>query len=237
MIIFPAIDLYDKKAVRLYKGDYENMTVYSNNPIEIARDFEKCGATHIHMVDLEGAKDGTTPNISVVEQIAKETSLFVEIGGGIRNIKTAQTYIDAGVSRIILGTAAVNDEEFLKNCIEKFGDKTAVGADVKDGYIAIKGWLEKSELTLDDFLLKMQKLGVKNVICTDISKDGAMKGTNLELYRELSKKYSLDITASGGVSTIDDIKNLREIDLYGAIIGKAYYIGAIDLKEAIEVAK
>ena len=237
MIIFPAIDLYDKKAVRLYKGDYENMTVYSDNPIEIARDFEQKGATHIHMVDLEGAKDGTTPNISIVSQVANETSLFVEIGGGIRNIETAQKYIDAGVSRIILGTAAVNDEEFLKKCIEKFGDKTAVGADVKDGYIAIKGWLEKSELTLDDFLLKMQKLGVKNVICTDISKDGAMKGTNLELYRELSKKYSLDITASGGVSTIDDIKNLREMDLYGAIIGKAYYIGAIDLKEAIEVAK
>lgn len=237
MIIFPAIDLYDKKAVRLYKGDYENMTVYSENPIEIAKDFEKCGATHIHMVDLEGAKDGTTPNISIVSQVAKETSLFVEIGGGIRNIEIAQKYIDAGVSRIILGTAAVEDENFLKECIEKFGDKTAVGADVKDGYIAIKGWTQKSKLTLDDFLLKMQKLGVKNVICTDISKDGAMKGTNLELYRELSQKYSLDITASGGVSTIEDIKNLREMDLYGAIIGKAYYIGAIDLKEAIEVAK
>ena len=237
MIIFPAIDLYDKKAVRLYKGDYENMTVYSENPIEIAKDFEKCGATHMHMVDLEGAKDGTTPNISIVSQVAKETSLFVEIGGGIRDIEIAQKYIDAGVSRIILGTAAVEDENFLKECIEKFGDKTAVGADVKDGYIAIKGWLEKSKFTLDDFLLKMQKLGVKNVICTDISKDGAMKGTNLELYRELSKKYSLDITASGGVSTIEDIKNLREMDLYGAIIGKAYYIGAIDLKEAIEVAK
>ena len=237
MIIFPAIDLYDKKAVRLYKGDYENMTVYSENPIEIAKDFEKCGATHIHMVDLEGAKDGTTPNISIVSQVAKETSLFVEIGGGIRNIEIAQKYIDAGVSRIILGTAAVEDENFLKECIEKFGNKTAVGADVKDGYIAIKGWTQKSKLTLDDFLLKMQKLGVKNVICTDISKDGAMKGTNLELYRELSKKYSLDITASGGVSTIEDIKNLREMDLYGAIIGKAYYIGAIDLKEAIEVAK
>ena len=222
MIIFPAIDLYDKKAVRLYKGDYENMTVYSENPIEIAKDFEKCGATHIHMVDLEGAKDGTTPNISIVSQVAKETSLFVEIGGGIRNIEIAQKYIDAGVSRIILGTAAVEDENFLKECIEKFGDKTAVGADVKDGYIAIKGWTQKSKLTLDDFLLKMQKLGVKNVICTDISKDGAMKGTNLELYRELSKKYSLDITASGGVSTIEDIKNLREMDLYGAIIGKAY---------------
>ena len=237
MKIFPAIDLYDKKAVRLYKGDYENMTVYSENPIEIAKDFEKCGATHMHMVDLEGAKDGTTPNISIVSQVAKETSLFVEIGGGIRDIEIAQKYIDAGVSRIILGTAAVEDENFLKECIEKFGDKTAVGADVKDGYIAIKGWLEKSKFTLDDFLLKMQKLGVKNVICTDISKDGAMKGTNLELYRELSKKYSLDITASGGVSTIEDIKNLREMDLYGAIIGKAYYIGAIDLKEAIEVAK
>ena len=237
MIIFPAIDLYDKKAVRLYKGDYENMTVYSENPIEIAKDFEKCGATHIHMVDLEGAKDGTTPNISIVSQVAKETSLFVEIGGGIRNFEIAQKYIDAGASRIILGTAAVEDENFLKECIEKFGDKTAVGADVKDGYIAIKGWTQKSKLTLDDFLLKMQKLGVKNVICTDISKDGAMKGTNLELYRELSKKYSLDITASGGVSTIEDIKNLREMDLYGAIIGKAYYIGAIDLKEAIEVAK
>jgi len=237
MIIFPAIDLYDKKAVRLYKGDYQNMTVYSDNPIEIARAFEKCGATHIHMVDLEGAKDGTTPNISIVSQIAKETDLFVEIGGGIRNIKTAEKYIDAGVSRIILGTAAVENEDFLKECLNKFGDKTAVGADVKEGYIAIKGWLEKSKLTLDEFLWKMQNLGVKNVICTDISKDGAMKGTNLQLYRELSQKYSLDITASGGVSTIDDIKILRQMNIYGAIIGKAYYIGAIDLKEAIEVAK
>lgn len=237
MIIFPAIDLYDKKAVRLYKGDYQNMTVYSDNPIEIARDFKKCGATHIHMVDLEGAKDGTTPNISIVSQIAKETDLFVEIGGGIRNIQTAQKYIDAGVSRIILGTAAVENEDFLKECLNKFGDKTAVGADVKEGYIAIKGWLEKSKLTLDEFLSKMQNLGVKNVICTDISKDGAMKGTNLQLYRELSQKYSLDITASGGVSTIDDIKILRQMNIYGAIIGKAYYIGAIDLKEAIEVAK
>lgn len=237
MIIFPAIDLYDKKAVRLYKGDYNNMTVYSDNPIEIARDFEKIGATHIHIVDLEGAKNGTTPNISVVEQIAKETSLFVEIGGGIRSLETAQKYIDAGVSRIILGTAAVKDQSFLISAIEKFGDKVAVGADVKDGFIAIKGWLEKSELSLDDFLLKMQNLGIKNVICTDISKDGAMKGTNLSLYRELSKKYSLDITASGGVSSIEDVKNLREMNIYGAIIGKAYYIGAIDLKEALEVAK
>lgn len=237
MIIFPAIDLYDKKAVRLYKGDYNNMTVYSDNPIEIARDFENSGATHIHMVDLEGAKDGTTPNINIVEQVARETSLFVEIGGGIRNMETVEKYLAAGVSRVILGTAAVNDTEFLKAAVAKYGDKIAVGADVKDGYIAIKGWIEKSQITLEDFLSDMQELGVKNIICTDISKDGAMRGTNLELYRELSKKYSMDITASGGVSSLDDIKKLREMDIYGAIIGKAYYIGAIDLKEALEAAK
>ena len=237
MVILPAIDLFDKKAVRLFKGDYENMTVYSDNPIEIARDFEKCGAKFIHMVDLEGAKDGTTPNIEIVKQIASETSLFVEIGGGIRTLETAEKYINSGVGRVILGTAAVENEDFLKSAVKKYGEKIAVGADVKDGYIAIKGWLEKSKITLDEFLLKMQKIGVKNVICTDISKDGAMKGTNLPLYKELSQKYSLDITASGGVSTLDDVKALRKMDIYGAIIGKAYYTGAIDLKEALEAAK
>ena len=237
MILFPAIDLFDKKAVRLYKGDYQNMTVYSENPIEIARDFEAAGATHIHMVDLEGAKDGTTPNIAVVEQVAKETSLFVEIGGGIRNMETVRRYLDAGVSRIILGTAAVNDEAFLKEALAAYPGKIAVGADVKDGCIAIKGWLETSAITLEDFLRKMEQLGVKNVICTDISKDGAMRGTNLELYRALSEKYALDITASGGVSSMEDVRQLRQMDLYGAIIGKAYYTGAIDLKEALEAAK
>lgn len=237
MIIFPAIDLFDKKAVRLYKGNYNEMTVYSANPIEIARDFEKKGSTHIHIVDLEGAKDGTTPNISVVEQIAKGTSLFSEIGGGIRSMETVEKYLNAGVSRVILGTAAVNDEAFLKDAVKKHGEKIAVGADVNDGYIAIKGWLEKTSVTLEEFLKKMETVGVKCVICTDISKDGAMKGTNLELYRELSEKYSLSITASGGVSTIDDVKALRNMDIYGAIIGKAYYTGAIDLAEAIEVAK
>lgn len=237
MILFPAIDLYEKKAVRLYKGDYQNMTVYSENPIEIARDFEAAGATHIHMVDLEGAKDGTTPNISVVEQVAKETSLFVEIGGGIRSMDTVKRYLDAGVSRIILGTAAINDEAFLREAAAAYPGKIAVGADVKDGYIAIKGWLETSAVTLDAFLAKMEAIGIRNVICTDISRDGAMRGTNLELYRELARKYSLDITASGGVSTMEDIRQLRGMDLYGAIIGKAYYIGAIDLKEALEAAK
>ena len=237
MNIFPAIDLYDKKAVRLYKGNYDEMTVYSNNPIEIAYDFEKNGAKYIHMVDLEGAKNGTTPNIEIVKEVATKTNLFVEIGGGIRNIETVEKYLNAGVNRVILGTSAVTDEEFLKEAIMKYQEKIAVGADVKDGYIAIKGWIEKSQYSLDDFLSKMQKLGVKTVICTDISKDGAMKGTNLALYKELSEKYSLDIVASGGVSTIDDIKALREMNLYGAIIGKAYYTGAINLKEAIEVSK
>jgi len=237
MILLPAIDLYEKMAVRLFKGDYTNMTVYSKNPIEVARDFEAKGAKYIHMVDLEGAKDGTTPNLSVVEQVAKETSLFVEIGGGIRNIETVQRYLDAGVSRVILGTAAVNDEAFLQAAVTKYGEKIAVGADVRDGCIAIKGWLEKSAVTLEDLLQKMEALGVKNVICTDISRDGAMRGTNLELYKVLSKKYKLDITASGGVSTMDDIRKLREMGIYGAIIGKAYYTGAIDLKEALEVAK
>ena len=237
MIIFPAIDLYDKKAVRLFKGDYQNMTVYSDNPIEIALDFQNAGATHIHMVDLEGAKDGTTPNIEIVKQVASETNLFVEIGGGIRDMETVEKYLTAGVGRVILGTAAVTNPEFLKEVVAKHGDKIAVGADVKDGYIAIKGWVEKSEVTLEDFLSQMQEIGVKYIICTDISKDGAMRGTNLQLYKELSQKYSMCITASGGVSSLEDVKELRKMNIYGAIIGKAYYIGAIDLKDALEAAK
>lgn len=237
MIIFPAIDLFDKKAVRLYKGDYQNMTVYSENPIEIARDFENAGATHIHMVDLEGAKDGTTPNVDIVKQIANDTNLFVEIGGGIRDMDTVEKYLLAGVGRVILGTAAVTDSEFLKSAVKKYGDKIAVGADVKDGYVAIKGWTLKSQFAIEDFLSQMQEIGVKYVICTDISKDGAMRGTNLELYKQLSQKYSMNITASGGVSSLDDVKKLREMDIYGAIIGKAYYIGAIDLKDALEAAR
>jgi phosphoribosylformimino-5-aminoimidazole carboxamide ribotide isomerase len=237
MNIFPAIDLYDKKAVRLFKGDYNEMTVYSENPIEIALDFEAKGARFIHMVDLEGAKDGTTPNLEIVAQVARETGLFVEIGGGIRSLETLEKYFERGVDRAILGTSAVNDEAFLIEAVKRYGEKIAVGADVKDGYIAIKGWLEKSNLTLDEFFEKMQKIGVKTIICTDISKDGAMRGTNLEMYKALSEKYALDIVASGGVSTINDVIELRKMNLYGAIIGKAYYTGAIDLSEAIEVAK
>lgn len=237
MIILPAIDLLGRKAVRLLKGDYNQVTVYSDSPLEVARKFKSLGATHIHMVDLDGAKYGTTPNMDIVAEVAENTGLFVEIGGGIRSMDIVKKYIDAGVSRVILGTAAICDEAFLKEAVRTYGEKIAVGADVKDGKIAVKGWLEQSDVTLDEFFLKMQNLGVKNIICTDISRDGAMRGTNLELYRELSEKYSLDITASGGVSSIEDVKELRKMNLYGAIIGKAYYTGAVDLKEAIEVAK
>ena len=237
MNIFPAIDLVMGKAVRLFKGDYDQMTVYSDNPLEVARDFESKGAEYIHLVDLEGAKDGTTPNIETVQKIAKNTNLFTEIGGGIRNIQTVEKYLNSGVDRVILGTAAVKDEAFLKETIMKFGDKIAVGIDIKDGFVAIKGWTESSGIDPYEFTEKMQNLGVKYIICTDVSKDGAMKGTNLELYRELSKKFSINITASGGVSSIKDVAELRKMDIYGAIIGKAYYVGAIDLKEAIEVAK
>lgn len=237
MLILPAIDLYEQKAVRLYKGDYNNMTVYSDNPLEVARTFEKCGAAFIHLVDLEGAKFGTTPNLNIVRKIVECTDLDVEIGGGIRNDETVKKYIDIGVRRVILGTAAVTDDAFLKRCVEKYKDSIAVGVDIKDGYVAIKGWTEKSQLTADEFFAHLTEIGVKTVICTDISKDGAMKGTNRELYKDLSAKYSMDIVASGGVSDLEDIKALREMDLYGAIVGKAYYIGAIDLKKAIEVAR
>ncbi len=237
MKIFPAIDLYNGKAVRLYKGDYNQMTVYSNEPLDVAKEFESLGATHLHLVDLEGAKNGYPGNLETIRKIVEETHLFTEVGGGIRTIETAKAYIESGVNRIILGTAAVENEDFLKEAIALFGDKVAVGVDLKDGFVAIKGWTEKSALSAQAFLSKMETLGVKTVICTDISRDGAMQGSNNELYKELSEQYSIDLIASGGVSDIGDIKTLTEMGLYGAIIGKAYYIGAIDLKEAIEVAQ
>lgn len=237
MIIYPAIDLYEGKAVRLFKGDYNQMTVYSENPLEIALDFEKNGATHIHMVDLEGAKSGTTPNFETVVKVKNNTSLFCEIGGGIRSMEVIDRYISAGVDRVILGTAAVTSEGFVKSAVEKYGDKIAVGIDIKDGFVAIKGWTEKSGIKAMDFAREMEQIGVKTLICTDISKDGAMEGTNHNLYKELSEKFGMQIIASGGVSSIDDVKRLSARKMYGAIIGKAYYTGAINLKEAIEVAE
>ncbi len=234
MILFPAIDIVDGKAVRLFKGDYQQMTVYSDNPAEIALDFKNCGATAIHIVDLEGAKDGTTPNFDTVLAIKKASGLFCEIGGGIRNMEVVEKYLDAGIDRVILGTAAIEDEAFLKKAVEKYGERIAVGADIRDGFIAVKGWLERSQVTADEFFDKMQTLGVKTIICTDISRDGAMRGTNLDLYRTMNRRYEVDITASGGVSSMEDVLALREMEMYGAIIGKAYYTGAIDLREAVK---
>ena len=237
MILFPAIDLFEGKAVRLYKGDYAQMTVYSEHPEEIAADFAACGATHIHLVDLEGARSGETPNLETVLRIRESSGLFCEIGGGIRSMEIVDRYLGAGLDRVILGTAAVADEGFLRAAVEKYGEKIATGADIRDGYVAVKGWTEQSGVTTEAFFEKMERIGVSTVICTDISRDGAMRGTNREMYRTLSQKYSLQITASGGVSTMEDVQQLREMNLYGAIIGKAYYTGDIDLKKAIEVAR
>lgn len=237
MIIFPAIDIIGGKAVRLFKGDYEQVTVYNDDVVAQAKEFESLGATHLHVVDLEGAKSGETPNLEFVKKICAETNLFVEIGGGIRSMETAQKYFDAGVKRVILGTAAVTDEKFLTLAAKTFSKKVAVGVDIKDGFVSIKGWTENSSYTLDEFCKKLQRLGIEAVICTDISRDGAMKGANLELYREISEKFSMNFTASGGVSSLEDVEKLSKMNLYGAIIGKAYYVGAVNLKEAIEVAK
>lgn len=237
MILFPAIDLFQGKAVRLFKGDYDQMTVYSDHPEEIAKDFAAQGAAHIHLVDLEGAREGNTPNMGTVLRIREESGLFCEIGGGIRSMETVDRYLTAGLDRVILGTAAVENETFLKEALNKYGEKIAVGIDIRDGYVAVKGWTEKSRFGFMEFCSRMADLGVKTLICTDISRDGAMRGTNRELYRTLSEKLDLRIVASGGISTMEDILSLRAMNLYGAIIGKAYYTGAIDLKKAIEAAK
>ena len=237
MYIYPAIDLYEGKAVRLFKGDYARMTVYHDNPAEVARAFAAAGAKHIHLVDLEGARVGKPANLKTIADILEAADLFVEVGGGIRNMETIEGYLSIGVNRVILGTAAVTDPAFLEEALARYGEKIAVGVDIKDGFVAIQGWTEKSTVTADDFFARMEGLGVKTIICTDISRDGAMKGTNRELYRELSGKYAVDLIASGGVSDLEDVKALAAMDLYGAIIGKAYYIGAIDLKEACEVVQ
>lgn len=237
MVIYPAIDLYEGKAVRLYKGDYQQMTIYSDNPVDVSCEFAKKGATHIHLVDLEGAKTGDTPNFEVVRNIKQATGLFCEIGGGIRSMDVIRRYIEAGIDRVILGTAAVTDPEFLQEAIAQYGKRIAVGVDIRDGYVAIKGWTEKSELEAISFCEKLEQLGVSSLICTDISKDGAMQGANHDLYQQLSSKFSMDIIASGGVSSLEDVQRLAKMKIHGAIIGKAYYTGAIDLSEAIEVAK
>lgn len=237
MYILPAIDLYDGQAVRLYKGRYDCMTVYSSDPLSVACSFEAAGAEYIHMVDLAGARDGGTPNFDTVAAVARGTKLKVEIGGGIRSEDVICRYLDAGVSRVILGTAAVTDWDFFAAMAAKYGPRLAAGVDCRDGYVAIKGWLETSSLACLDFCRKLQDAGVDALICTDISRDGAMSGANLTLYRDLTTALTVNIIASGGVSALEDISALRDMGLAGAILGKAFYTGAIDLQKAIEVAK
>ena len=237
MIILPAIDLYEGKCVRLLKGDYNKKTVYSDFPEEIAKDFESRGATHIHIVDLEGAKNGTTPNLETVKRIVEATSLSAEIGGGIRSTEVIEAYVNAGVDRVILGTAAVSDKVFLKEALDAFGEKIVVGVDIKDGFVAIKCWTEKSQYRYTDFCALMEELGVKTLICTDISKDGAMQGTNTELYKSLSESFNMNIIASGGVSSLEEVKKLAALNIYGAIIGKAYYTGAIKIEDAVSICR
>ena len=237
MLIFPAIDLYEGRAVRLYKGDYARMTVYSDDPVSVARDFKAQGAAQMHTVDLEGARDGGTPNLGTIERIVRETGLFVECGGGLRDMAAIDRAFSAGVGRVILGTAAVSDPALLEEAVGKYGERIAVGADLRDGRVAIRGWREDSGVTAEDFLRGIEALGVRTVICTDISRDGAMRGANAELYERLQREFGLDLIASGGVSGMEDVRRLRELGLYGAIIGKAYYTGDIALRDAVEAAR
>jgi phosphoribosylformimino-5-aminoimidazole carboxamide ribotide isomerase len=233
MKIFPAIDLRGGKVVRLLKGDYDQMTVYGADPLAVAKDFEGAGAEFLHVVDLDGAKDGDNPNFQVVRTLTAQTGLKVEIGGGIRSEETIKRYLDAGVFRVILGTVAVTEPEFTTRMIKKYGDAIAAGVDISGRQVAIHGWRELSPLSVDDLFGKLTDDGISCIICTDISRDGAMEGTNRQLYRELSGKYPVNLVASGGVSSMDDVRALAEMDIYGCIIGKALYTGDIDLKTAI----
>ena len=237
MILLPAIDLFEGRAVRLYQGDYRQMTVYAERGADMAARFADAGAQWVHMVDLEGAKSGETPNLPVVAEIAKRGDLNVEIGGGIRDDDTVARYLDLGVRRVILGTAALRDRAFLERMVAKYGEAIAVGVDCRNGLVATHGWTETSETTGEEFCAVLDQLGVKTVIVTDISRDGAMRGANRALYENLNARFSMDIIASGGVSSLEDIQGLRDAGLYGAILGKAYYTGAVDLREALFAAK
>ncbi|MGN1295689.1 MAG: 1-(5-phosphoribosyl)-5-[(5-phosphoribosylamino)methylideneamino]imidazole-4-carboxamide isomerase [Bacilli bacterium] len=237
MNIFPSIDIYKGNVVRLYKGNYDQVTIYSSSPVEVAKEFEKEGAKYLHIVDLEGARDGKPHALEIILQIKKSTSLIIEVGGGIRNLETISTYLDSGIERVILGTSAIKDENLVKEALKKYGNRILIGVDIKDNLVSINGWKEKSSLDAYTFIDKMISLGASTFICTDVSKDGAMEGTNLSLYQDLQNRFNINIIASGGVSSLEDIKKLRKMNIYGAIIGKAYYTKAISLYEAIEVSK
>ena len=234
MQIFPAIDLSGGKVVRLYQGDYEKMTVYGADPCAVARDFIAAGAKYLHVVDLDGAKDGTLANFDSISALAKQGGLYIEVGGGIRTEERIEKYLDLGVGRCILGTIAVKDFDFTRRMAQKYGDKIAVGVDARDGYVAVSGWLETSKEKGVDFCRRLYDAGVQTVIYTDISRDGAEQGTNLALYRELARIEGLNITASGGVSSIAELKELHAIGTHAAILGKALYTGRLDLAEVIK---
>lgn len=237
MIIIPAIDIIDGKPVRLYQGDYNKKEIVAEDILETAKKFEALGAGYIHLVDLDGAKKGELVNGDVIIKTAKSVKVPVEVGGGIRNFETIKYLIDNGVSRVILGTSAMEDEELVKKAVAEFGEKIAVGIDCKDGYACGRGWLEKSSLYYIDFAKKLKELGIKTVIVTDISKDGTLEGPNVEMLRKLKDEVDINITASGGIRDIDNIKALKELNIYGAITGKAIYAETLSLKDAIEVSK
>ena len=236
MLIFPAIDLYRGKAVRLLRGDYGQMTVYSDDPPQVAASFAADGARWVHLVDLEGAREGGTPNLSIIERILSAAPLSAQAGGGIRSMRDIERYCAAGVSRVILGTSAVTDPALLRRAVREYGGKIAVGVDLKGGFAAIRGWTERTDIPAADLFGRLEEAGVQTVICTDISRDGAMQGANRALYSGLLERISLRVIASGGVSSLEDVRALRQAGLYGAIIGKAFYTGAISLKEAIQGA-
>ena len=237
MKIYPAIDILGGSAVRLSKGDYDTAKTYSTTPIEVAKSFSLIGAKRLHLVDLDGAKKGETTNYSTVESIVKSTSAFVEIGGGVRDEARIEKYLSVGVSRVILGTAAIKNPDFRRSAVKKYGDAIAVGVDVKNGFAATDGWLETSELSGIDFVKLLRDEGVKTVIYTDVSRDGMLKGSNLEAYEKLSKIEGIQIIASGGVTTLEEIKALREMNLHGAILGKALYEKKLELLDALKVAR
>lgn len=237
MVLLPAIDLYEGKAVRLVRGDYAAMTAYSGDPVSVGLRLKAQGAEMLHMVDLEGAKTGGSPNLPLVRAVAEATGLPIELGGGLRDMAAVDRALSQGAARVILGTAAVTDEPFLRAALDKYGGRVAVGADVRDGWVAVRGWTENSSLRTWDFFEKLERLGVETVICTDISRDGVLGGTNLELYAELVKAFRVRLIASGGVSCLEDLLRLKELGLWGAIVGKAWYTGAIDLPAAIKAVR
>ena len=236
MKIFPAIDLRDGKAVRLYQGDYDQMTVYSDSPVEVAKSFKAKGADCLHLVDLDGAKDGRLVNFDTIKEIVEEVDMYVEVGGGIRDEERIRQYLDLGVGRVILGTIAVKNPEFLEAMVTKYGEKIAVGVDARDGFVAINGWKEITDRESFEFCRYLRDIGVRSIIYTDISRDGGLEGTNMEAYRKLQEIEGLEVTASGGISFEEEITALRDVAA-AAILGKAIYSGKLDLERAVKLAE